>query len=330
MLATTVFLVVSQPAATPAQAKPPITVKRIKTFDGLRTTAATAATTGTRFAIALENRDIKLMDAKTLQGTATLKGHPQAIFGLAFSPKGEYLLSGDDTGRIYLWDTKKGTKIREFPRDRAHKRGIQSLTFSPDGKQFASVGKDDVIFIWNTAGGHPVKKILGNTANFYGAQYTPSGSLLTGTLKEGGRIYAPKTFALAATMTLAGGQGANNLVTNRAGTLAVTCGRDGKGAVWNIANRQRIGYLTGHSDWVMNATITPNGRFVATSSNDMTVRVWDIKSFKQVAQMDSQSPLGAPVTFTGDGNYLISASESDFVQVWAVSPSQAATPVKKK
>jgi len=331
MLATTLFFVVAHPQAAPAapQAKPPITLKRVKTFDGLRMTAAAAATSGSRFAVALENRDVKLMDAKTLQGIATMKGHPQAVYGLALNAAGTLLLSGDDTGRIYLWDTKTAKKIREFPRDKAHKRGIQSLAFSPDGKQFASVGKDDVIFVWNTAGGHPIKKILGSTANFYGAAYTPSGSLITGTLKEGARIYAPKTFALAATMTLAGGQGANNLVTNRAGSLAVTCGRDGRGAVWNVASRQRVGYLVGHSDWVMNASVAPSGKFVATSSNDMSVRIWDVKSFKQVGQIDSQSPLGAPITFTGDGNFLITASESDFIQVHAVSPAQPATAAKK-
>ena len=338
MLTTTAFIVatgVSMLQAKPAVAAPPtVSFKRVKTFDGLRMTAAAAPATGPNFGVALENRDVKLMNAKTLQGFATLKGHPQAVYGLAFSPDGKLVLTGDDSGRIWLWDTKTAKKLREFPRDRGHTRGIQSLTFSPDGKQFASVGKDDVIFIWNTAGGHPIKKLPGNAANFYGAQYTPSGSLIAGTLKEGARLYAPKTFSLAATMTLAGGQGANNVAANRLGSLMVTCGRDGKVAVWNVANRQRVAYLVGHTDWVMNATISPNGKYVATSSNDRSVRVWDMKSYKQVGLLDNQSPLGSPITFTGDGNFLITSSESDFIQVWAVTPTQGAAapaaPTKKK
>lgn len=322
MICTTIaFAALAQTAKAPAT--PALAAKRTKTFEGLRTVAVAAAPTGTRFAACLENGQVKIMDAKTATGLLTLTGHPQSAYAVTFSPDGKQILTGDETGRIFLWDSKSGKKLKEFLRDKAHKRGIQALAFSPDGKNFVSVGKDDFMFVWSIAGSHPVKSIPGNTANFAGAYFTPAGALVTATLKEGARIYAPKTFALAATLTLPGGQGANSLAVNKLGTLAVTFGRDGKVALWDLKTKQRAASLSGHEDWVMAGAISPNGRVIATSSNDMTVRLWDVKSRKEVVKIERQSPIGSPVVFTADGNFLISTSDSDFVTIYAITPKQA-------
>ncbi|HXH60154.1 MAG TPA: hypothetical protein VNI20_02220, partial [Fimbriimonadaceae bacterium] len=142
-----------------APVAPAISVSKVKTFSYIHATAIAVAPKGGTFAVASEDKQIRIIDDKTMQTKFQLAGHPMTPYAVAFSKDGRYLLSGDESARIWLWDARTGKKIREYPRAKGHTRGIQALAFSPNGQQFASVGKDDVIKIWNTAGGDPVDTI---------------------------------------------------------------------------------------------------------------------------------------------------------------------------
>lgn len=300
----------------------PLSVKRVKTLEGVRAVAISPSPLDSRFIVCLENSQVRIMDANGKIQSVSLVGHAQPAYGAAFSPDGKFVLTGDEQAKIFLWDAKTGKKLREFPREKGHQRGIQSLAYSADGKQFLSVGKDDSICVWNVSGGNPVVKITGEPANFYGAFFTKSGAVYTGTQAEGWRVLAPKTLATVTKVTLPGGQGANGFAMNRAGTLAVTLGRDGLVTVFDAVKRARLQGLKGHGDFVTAGMFTPSGRFVGTSSIDGTVRVWDAKAYKEVAMVDNRSYIGSPVAFTGDGKYLLTTNAFDTVEIHLLTPPQ--------
>ena len=313
-------------AMTTALTAPPeagVTVTQVKSFSHIRATAVATAMKGSRFAVASEDNMVRIMDAKTMKTVFQLTGHPRTPKAVCFSPNGKYLLTGDESARIWLWDARTGKKIREFSRDRGHTRGIQSFAFTKDGKRFASVGGDDVIKIWNLSGGHPKFTIKGNGANFYGAAFLPSGALVCGTLAEGMRMYEPKKFALAAKMSVGGGQGANGIAVNPAGTLAVTAGRDGRNIVWNLKTRKQVGSIKAHNDWVYNVAFSPNGRVAVSSSADTKVVVWDVKTFKKLATISGRSFVDSVVAITGDGKYILSTDSGNVLQLHKLSPAQS-------
>ena len=69
---------------------------------------------------------------------------------LRFSPDGTILASGDEWGKVSLWDIAKGNRLREF---QAHKRIVSALRFSPDGRRVASGSIDGTIKLWDVASG---------------------------------------------------------------------------------------------------------------------------------------------------------------------------------
>lgn len=304
----------------------PVSVTKVKHYETLRAIAVAPGPTGSRFAVSLENRQIRIMDAATGTTIKALDGHPQPAYAIAFSPNGTTFASGDESGRIWIWDLKTGQRVREFSRDRAHQRGIQHLSFNSTGTQIASTGRDDVIFIWEVSSGKQVKKLLGNGANFYSGTFVPGGNLFAvATLGKGAEFRNTKDFGIVATVDGHEKLGVMDVAFNAAGTRALTVGKNGTGCLWDVKTRVKQNSLKGHSDWVVRAAMAPNGRICATScGTDRLVIVWDTFTFKPIAKIENQSFIGSPICFTADGKYLITANDMDALQINAVTPPQSA------
>ncbi|MCU0315371.1 MAG: WD40 repeat domain-containing protein [Fimbriimonadaceae bacterium] len=310
MLTSTIILTA---AAVTTLAPQQSSVTLVREVRGLRV-AAVAGGPGSRFAVGTEQGSIRVSDARTGQSVSTLTGHTLAVYALAFSRDGRRIVSGDDLGRISLWEVG-GRKVLDFPRAKGHARGIHALAFTPNGRNIASVGKDDKILFWNVTGGNPIREQLGNNANFFGIGYTSSGALITGTLADGLRIYSGgKQIAM---WDIPGSEGANNIAVNPAGR-ALIAGRDGNVYVYSVPQRRMIGTLKGHESWVMTVAINNAGTIGASASVDGTVRVWNLTNMRQIAVLQNMSPVNCPVAFTGDGRYLITASSADDLRVYSV------------
>ncbi len=65
---------------------------------------------------------------------------------LVFSPDGEVLVSGFDTGAIQLWGVKTGEKIAALD---GHTKGVNTLAFSSDGTMLVSAATDGTILLWD-------------------------------------------------------------------------------------------------------------------------------------------------------------------------------------
>lgn len=292
-----------------------ITLQRTKRLDHLRMAACATSPTGSTFAAALEDHSVRIMNASKGETIKILQGHPQPVYALAFSPNGKLLASGDESARIWIWDVPTGKRIRQLPT--LHSRGIQALNFSKDGSLLASTGKDDVIRIWNIKTGKPAGAILGKGSNVSSATFVGnSGLVAAGTLGSGLCFYKIKGFTPAGSADAHGKQGVMDIAINPEGTKAISGGRDGCAACWDIKSHRCLKKLKGHQDWVAHVALSPNGKFAATSSNDRRVILWDLASGKTLSKLENQSAVGAPVAFTGDGKYLITASDSDAIEIY--------------
>jgi WD40 repeat protein len=79
---------------------------------------------------------------------ATLKGHTDYVFSVAFSPDSKTLASGCQDGTIKLWDVATGKEQATLT---GHKDRVFSVAFSPDGMLLASGSDDRTITLWDVA-----------------------------------------------------------------------------------------------------------------------------------------------------------------------------------
>ena len=325
------FAVAQSASAKPAA--PAFSVKRVRELQGIRPLAYAPSPTGSQIAVTLEDRTVRIIDAKTFKTIRSFTGHPQPAYAVAWSDDGTYIASGDESARIFLWDARTGKQVKLIYG--SHQRGIQELSFNHPRSLLISTGKDDRILVWSIPSGKKVGEVLGKGANFYGATFHPkTDSFLSATLTASARLYRQTAAgAKVVNFLTADPQGQLDVSWNKAGSLILTGEKSGNAVIFEAKGFKRLGTLRGHMDFVTNVAFAPSGRIAATGSPDRTVRLWDPKSMKQLAQLDDQSGVGSPIAFTSDGKYLATVGVNDFMQIYALTPTQAEpapVPVKKK
>lgn len=274
------------------------------------------APSGSQFACGMADNTVKIFDAKTRKTIKVFKGHTLPVRAVAWSPKGDKIASGSENAQIRVWDVKTGSSV--VMQQPGHIRSISCLGFDPTGKKLVSTGDDDTIRVWDIATRKSVLLIKGGGINVYNARFDAAGSnIVAASLGKGLIVFNAKTGA--AVFALNHPPGANDIDVNSSFTRAVSAGRDGNLAFWDVKARKRISFLRGHTDWVMHTAMSPNGALAASSSSDGTVIVWDLKALKPIAKLEGQSYMGSPLAWSASSGFLVTVAADNYLRVYTVT-----------
>ena len=119
--------------------------------------------------------------ARTLQTTSAMieaAGQPlgdlltegSRVYSVAFSPDGQTLAAGDDSGHVGLWDTATGKQIATL----AQGSEVNSVAFSPDGRTLAASDGSGHVGLWDTATGKQTA-ILTEGSSVNSVAFSPNG-----------------------------------------------------------------------------------------------------------------------------------------------------------
>ncbi|KAL9085488.1 MAG: hypothetical protein Q9159_004683 [Coniocarpon cinnabarinum] len=117
-----------------------------------------------------------------------LMGHHNYVLSLAFSPKGNLLVSGATDEAVILWSVRSCTPLRILP---AHNDPVYGVDFSSDGTLVTSCGSDGLIRIWDTASGQCLRtffheEVGGGRPGCLGTMFSPNGRYVAGWYTDGG------------------------------------------------------------------------------------------------------------------------------------------------
>ena len=71
--------------------------------------------------------------------------HDATIWGIAFSPDGQRIVSGDEKGQMAVWNPNTGRSLMTID---STQTGVWGLAWSPDGSTIASAGSDGTVRLW--------------------------------------------------------------------------------------------------------------------------------------------------------------------------------------
>lgn len=250
------------------------------------------------------------------------------INALAFSPDGQYLLSGDADGWIKQYETKSGKLIHEFPKKSSGDGAVNCITFLPEGDHFLYGLENQRIRI-KSLNGNWSSFFDGHTNEITSLSVSPDGEYFvsgswdnTAILWEKYSSYSGPKFRKL--LTLEGHEyNVNAVAVSPDGKHIVTGSEDNTIHLWDRqGNLARVFY--GHSGEVT-ALKWLNPDVFISGSRDMTVKVWHISPLYPIVMKNDWHVLQARFD-TKDR--VITASRNGNIYRWWLSSGQVDTLVK--
>jgi WD40 repeat protein len=237
---------------------------------------------------------------------ATLKGHKEAVYAVAFSPDGKFLLTGSGDPAVKIW-TAEGKELKSFAGPNAHTKLVVALAVSPDGSQFATGGADNTAKVWD----FPTDKHLrefdqGGPATAVAA--SADGARLAGGGKDGKvKIWNTTENKLLHEIS-AHTAAVTGLGFSPNGQILVSVSSDSTMRFLNVADGKTLAHFAAHAGPVTGVSYSPGGNAVYTTGDDGTLKFW---SLPPVATRSLAAALKEPITaltLTPDGGQIVAAS----------------------
>jgi WD40 repeat protein len=158
--------------------------------------ATSVSPDNTHIAVGCSNGKLKVYTLPGGELIQDLSAHPNWVTTVAYSPDGNFLVSGGSDDKVRVWD-RMGKMLFTCA---DHKGDVTQVKVSPDNKWIISAGKDDVIKIWNAKDGLLVRTLMGHKGDVNGIDISPDGlRLVSGAADKTCKIWELSTGALLST-----------------------------------------------------------------------------------------------------------------------------------
>ncbi|MFX0197020.1 MAG: TIR domain-containing protein [Candidatus Hodarchaeota archaeon] len=115
--------------------------------------------------------------------TIKLIGHTSgSIFGLEWSPTGEFLASASDDNTVRIWEIRTGDCILTLT---GHTSDVKDVAWSMDGKKLATASLDNTIRLWNVKTGKEISVLPGHTSGVRSVSWHPDGRQVISAAEDG-------------------------------------------------------------------------------------------------------------------------------------------------
>lgn len=240
---------------------------------------------------------------------ATLQ-HDSEILHVAYSPDGQYILTGSEDGQVKLLN-RKNNAVKVFD---DHKKSIMSIAFSPTGRHILTGSYDKKVTV-RSLDGNVIAKINHDRAVSC-VSFSPDGNLFlsgdhSGTLKiftiDGKKKVSFKAHQFAISSA--------RFVKN--GTRILTFSWDKTAKLFDTNGKLLLG-LKKHERAISNTLVSfDNNRILTTSEGKAFL--WNMKSDKVAEWSHTDRISGADISLT---NQIVTTANDGSVQIHALNNGQ--------
>jgi len=112
---------------------------------------------------------------KKVKESNRLLGHEGAVRSVAFSPCGQFIVTGSEDRTLRLWDLHGELVCKPF---KGHEDEVWSVAFSPDSQIIASGSEDSTLRLWNLSGDLIIQPLVGHQHRVWSVTFSPDGQYI--------------------------------------------------------------------------------------------------------------------------------------------------------
>jgi WD40 repeat protein len=248
-----------------------------------------------------------------------LLNHECAVWKIAASPDGRWVVSGGWNGSILVWEVARDkTDLKREPVSfKGHEILLRGLVFAPDSETFASASNDLTICVWKRVTGQMVLGPLRLDELPNSVSYSFNGrKLAAGTDKHiivwnatnGEELLKIQKRAYRIAFT--------------PDSLRLVSGDWTEIRIFDVTTGDIIKQFDAHTDNFYAIAIAPNGSKLATTSADKTTRFFDVTTLEPIGEPFEHPDVAVCVAFSEDSQLIATGCEDKLVRTWTVPLSE--------
>jgi WD40 repeat protein len=229
---------------------------------------------------------------------------PSSIIALDFNSGGQEALVGYFNDSVEIINLIDYSIVGTYNR---HEEPVRDVYFGDGDETFISISWDRSIYEWDVISGRIIRAFYGHSGGINDlAVDAESQTFVTAGYDTDVRLWSLSSFQ---ERMLTNNHGIWQLELSQDGSMMVSSHDDGDVIVWSMPERERIITFQGYGEAAVWATISPDGRYVATLFEDELVTVRDLETgeWMWLSELDGANSRSRPfqVHFTHDGSKLL-------------------------
>ncbi len=270
-----------------------------------------------RFYAGCEDGTIVVGTLAKSEPAAVVKGHDDAVYGLALTADEKTLISGSADATLCFWDCHTMRRIHALD----YRRGwVNAVVVRPDGAIIIGT-EDGAISVWD--GERTAWRQLDRHSLWvWGLALSSDGStLVSGSGDSSVGIWDARDGRRIAFLE-GHGDKVSKVAVTADGAWAVSGSLDQTARIWRVGTGELAASLQGHEGSVESVAISADGRIVITGSADSEVRVWSFAPEQTTTAGGATRYTNAKVLLVGDsGAGKTGLSQRLVTDTWSPSRS---------
>jgi len=269
--------------------------------------------------LATSNPNFFAVDLWNLRSGTAMRFVNDAKAEPAFSPDGKWLALRrfTDPIEVELWDrtTTPYRKVQALPC--AEAIGHQ-LRFSPDSRILVFRAPGEVLELWDTVTRQSLGQLPDHPSIYCGTAFSSDGQLIATSCNGRIRIWHVRSREPLAEM---GEQhdDIRSLCFSSDDNMLIAASGNTEIRRWDVTdpgNSHSLSPLKGHTAFVNQIALSPDGKILASGGWDSTLRLWDPLAGEELMTLRGHSAVISCLAWSPDGQSLYTGSGDGTVRIW--------------